>query len=447
MRSARPKVMHSLANKPLLTYALNTAQQLSPESIRVVVGHGAEQVKEHFADRPVVWCLQQEQRGTGHAVSIALGQTTDQIIADDDAVVVLYGDVPLISMQTIQPLLTGLAEHDLALLTATLKDPNGYGRILRDPNQRVCGIIEHKDASTEQREIDEINTGMLAARAGVLNSALERIDCDNAQQEYYLTDIVELCYQDGHSITSAQPGDLNEIEGVNSRAELARAESMYREMQANRCMTDGLTIVDPRRFDLRGELAFGMDCTVDVNVILNGQVTLGNNVYIHANCILSDCVLGDNTVIHPNTVLEDCTIGNEVNIGPFARIRPGTQLDDQVRIGNFVELKNSQLGVDSKVNHLSYVGDSTVGEQTNIGAGVITCNYDGANKHKTVIGNHAFIGSNAQLVAPVIVEDGATVAAGSTITMRVPQGNLGVARSKQRNISSWKRPTKDGKTK
>ncbi len=437
MYSQLPKVLHTLAGKPLLAYSIETALQLQAETINIVVGHGSDQVKEAFPTADVQWCEQEQQLGTGDAVKSALPN-----IPDGDNVIILYGDVPLIKASTLTPLVDSLKSHNLAVLTAILSNPSGYGRITRDPNQRIDGIVEQKDASAEQLNITEINTGILAANAGRLKTWLSRITADNAQQEYYLTDIVALAYQDGDIIYASQPQNLNEIDGINSKTELARTERILQQQLAHDCTQRGLSIIDPNRFDLRGSIEFGYDCSVDINVIFNGKVSLGNNVTIHANCIISDSHIGDNTVIHPQTVLEDCIIGAAVNVGPFARIRPGTKLEDTVRIGNFVELKNSALAEGSKVNHLSYVGDSTVGRETNIGAGVITCNYDGANKHQTIIGDHAFIGSNAQLVAPVTVEDNATIAAGSTITNKVPDGNLAVARNKQRNIPGWQRPVK-----
>ena len=438
MQSDKPKVLAPLAQRPLLAHVIETAEQLSADAIHIVIGHGAQQIKQVFENEQVNWCLQAEQLGTGHAVKIALPD-----IPDGDNVIVLYGDVPLIQATTLTPLLDSLETHPLALLTAVVDDPTGYGRITRTPNQNINGIVEQKDATQEQLSIDEINTGILAAKANQLKGWLEQINSNNSQQEYYLTDIVALAHNDGCKIFSAQPDDVSEIDGINSKTELARTERILQAKTAQDCMQRGLTILDPNRFDLRGSFDFGRDCLVDINCVLNGKVKLGNNVTIHANCVLTNCDIGDNTVIHPNTVLEDCVVGQHVNIGPFARIRPGTQLSDDVRIGNFVELKNAKLSLGSKVNHLSYVGDAAVGKNTNIGAGVITCNYDGANKHKTEIGDNAFIGSDSQLVAPVKISDNATIAAGSTITGNVPKDHLAVARNKQRNIAGWKRPVKN----
>ena len=449
MQSDKPKVLAPLAQRPLLAHVIDTAKELQASAIHIVIGHGAEQVKHAFPSSGISgginndisnnirWCLQSEQLGTGHAVKIALSG-----IPESDNVIVLYGDVPLIQASTLTPLLNSLETHPLALLTAEIGNPTGYGRITRTPNQNINGIVEQKDANAEQLAINEINTGILAAKASYLRTWLERINNDNAQNEYYLTDIVALAYADDCKIFSTQPNDVTEIDGINSKVELARTERVLQSKLAQDCMQRGLTILDPSRFDLRGSFDFGKDCVTDINCVFNGQVTLGNNVTIHANCILSNCEIGDNSTIHPNTVLEDCVVGQHVNIGPFARVRPGTKLNDEVRIGNFVELKNAKLSSGSKVNHLSYVGDAEVGKNTNIGAGVITCNYDGANKHKTTIGDNAFIGSDSQLVAPVEINDNVTIAAGSTITGNVPQGHLAVARSKQRNIAGWKRPVK-----
>lgn len=437
MKSALPKVLAPLAAKPLLAHVIQTAKQLDAASINVVVGHGADEVRSTFANEDINWCVQTQQKGTGHAVK----QGIPNLPAGDIALV-LYGDVPLITAQTLQSLTQGLNDHPLAVLTAIFDNPTGYGRIIRDEKNALSGIVEQKDASEQQQTIKEINTGILAANVGKLTQWLNALDTNNAQGEEYLTDVVGIAYQSGETIFATQPNSNDEINGINSKVELAAIERRYQHLQAQKCLEQGLTIIDPTRFDLRGEINFGKDCLLDINTIINGQVSLGDNVTIHANCVLSNCEIGDNTVIHPNTVLEDCRIGNSANVGPFARIRPGTVLADETRIGNFVELKNTELATGSKVNHLSYVGDSQVGENTNIGAGVITCNYDGANKHKTIIGDNAFIGSNAQLVAPVTVASGATIAAGSTITQAVPEKSLAVARSKQKNIAGWKRPVK-----
>jgi len=437
MKSSLPKVLAPLAGKAMLAHVIDTAKQLSPSSIKVVIGHGADQVKQTFSKENVDWVIQEQQNGTGNAVKQAIPS-----LPSEDNVIVLYGDVPLISTQTLQQLLAKLKSHKLTVLTAKLADPSGYGRIIRDENDQLCSIIEQKDASIAQQAIDEINTGFLAANVAGLTDWLSALNTNNAQGEEYLTDVVSIAHESGEAIGSVKAENLIEIQGVNSKLDLASIERQFQLSQAQHYMEQGLTIIDPNRFDVRGSFSFGQDCQLDINVIIQGNVNLGNNVTIHANCILSDCDIGDNTEILPNTVLENCQIGNNVNIGPFARIRPGTTLANDSKVGNFVELKNTRLSSGSKVNHLSYVGDSQVGENTNIGAGVITCNYDGANKHQTIIGDNAFIGSNTQLVAPVKVENGATVAAGSTITQTVPEKNLAVARSKQKNLAGWQRPKK-----
>lgn len=437
MRSNSPKVLAKLANKPLLAYVIDAAYNLGAHKIHVVVGHEAEQVKGAFPNPDLHWCNQEQQLGTGDAVKIALPN-----IPDEDRVLILYGDVPLIKTHYLQSLIDNLGNHELSILTATLEDATGYGRIIRDPNLRVNGIVEHKDANKEQLSINEINTGILAANAKHLKQWLEKLQPNNAQGEYYLTDIVSFAYNDECSIFTDQPENVLEIEGINSRVELAQKERQLQSSIAQKYLKNGLSIVDPLRLDVRGKLDFGADCSVDINTIINGNVELGNNVIIHANCILTDCKIKDNTVVHPNSVLEGCNVGANVNIGPFARVRPGTNITDSVKIGNFVEIKNSLLHSGSKVNHLSYIGDSEVGKNSNIGAGTITCNYDGVNKHKTKIGDNAFIGSNSQLIAPVEIANNATIAAGSTIINSVPEGNLAVARSRQKNLKGWKRPIK-----
>ena len=438
MKSALPKVLAPLAAKPLLAHVIHTAKTIEAASINVVVGHGAEQVRTAFKNENINWHVQTEQKGTGHAVKQGIPD-----LPDEDVALVLYGDVPLITAATLRNLIQDLDTHQLAILTAIFDNPTGYGRIVRNEKNHITGIVEQQDASVEQQAIQEINTGILAGNIGKLKQWLNALNTNNAQSEEYLTDVVSIANQAGEIIVATQPQSNDEINGINSKVELAAIERLYQQMAAQQCMEQGLTVIDPARFDLRGELNFKQDCTLDINTIINGKVSLGRNVTIHANCVLTDCTIGDDTIIHPNTVLENCQIGKNANVGPFARIRPGTVLANETRIGNFVELKNTQLATGSKVNHLSYVGDSLVGQDTNIGAGVITCNYDGANKHQTIIGDNAFIGSNAQLVAPVTVADGATIAAGSTITQKVPEGHLAVARSKQKNLAGWARPKKN----
>ncbi len=436
MKSAMPKVLHRLAHLPLLEHVYRAACALHPEGIHIVYGHGGEAVARQLAHLEARWVEQPEQLGTGHAVGRALPE-----LADDARVLVLYGDVPLVRPAT----LLGLAEAGdgaLALLTAQVVDPAGYGRILRDADGRVQGIVEHKDAREEQRRIKEINTGMLAVPTGLLRGWLENLDNDNAQGEYYLTDIVALAVGDGVEVRTVQPERRTEILGVNDRVQLAHLERHYQHMNAEQLMRAGVTLRDPARFDLRGELEAGRDVVIDVNVVIEGRVRLGDRVEIGPGVVLRETSVGDDVKIDANSVVESAKIAAGCRIGPFSRIRPGTELADEVHIGNFVELKNSQIGKGSKINHLSYVGDTTVGAGVNIGAGTITCNYDGANKHRTVIGDGAFIGSNTQLIAPVEIGAGATIGAGSTISSDAPPGELTLGRARQTTIKGWKRPTK-----
>ena len=437
MRSALPKVLHNIANKPLLQHVLDTAEQLSPNKIHVVVGHGSDQVKTSCNSKNINWVLQKEQLGTGHAVQQAMSA-----VSDKSNVLVLYGDVPLIQKKTLEQLNNAAEHHELALLTAIMQDPTGYGRITRDNSNQVNGIVEQKDASQEQLDIDEINTGFLCAPAKKLNEWLTKIDNNNAQQEYYLTDIVELAYKNGSPIATLHPKNNSETIGINSRSELATVERLYQTLQAERLMTLGVTIIDPQRIDIRGDVTFGQDCVIDINAVIEGPCTLGDNVHIEPNCVIKQAALGNNVTIHSHSVVEQAQIGDNAHIGPFARLRPGSNLESDVRIGNFVEVKNTVMAKGAKANHLSYVGDATVGQNTNIGAGVITCNYDGANKHKTEIGENAFIGSDSQLVAPVKIGDNATVGAGATITTDVPADQLAISRAKQRHVDGWKRPKK-----
>jgi bifunctional UDP-N-acetylglucosamine pyrophosphorylase / glucosamine-1-phosphate N-acetyltransferase len=437
MKSRMPKVLHPLGGEPLLRHVLRAASVLAPDRVHVVYGHGGPQVREAFGDDSINWVHQSEQRGTGHAVQQVLPE-----IAGDRQVLVLYGDVPLISPASLEAL-GAAGQRGLAVLTVTLPDPSGYGRIIRDDAGRVVRIVEDKDAVGAERDIPEVNTGFLAAPATMLREWLSRVGCGNNQGEYYLTDVVEIAVASGTPVADVSARDPWEVAGVNRRSELALLEREYQKRRALELADCGVTVLDPYRLDMRGEVRFGLDCVVDVNVLLEGPLSLGDNVRVGANCCLTNVRVGDNVVIRPNTVIEDAVIGNGAMIGPFARIRPGTRIADDVHVGNFVELKNADLGSGAKVNHLSYVGDAGIGERSNIGAGVITCNYDGAHKHRTDIGADAFIGSNSQIVAPVRIGDGATVGAGSTITQDVPDNALAVSRGRQRNIQGWKRPTKE----
>ncbi len=437
MRSNLPKVLHRLAGRPLLQHVITTARQLTPERIVVVYGHGGEQVRAAHPDPDLIWVEQAEQLGTGHAVEQALPELQGM-----DRVLVLYGDVPLISAATLFSLLDAAAGTDLALLTAELNEPNGYGRIVRDETGDVLRIVEQKDATAEEQAIREINTGFLVADGAKLAAWIERLENSNAQGEFYLTDIVELAVADGVEVHAAITTEESEVTGVNDRQQLACLEREFQQQQAQRLMMEGVTLRDPARFDLRGELTVGRDVEIDVNVLLEGEVSLGDGVRIGANNVLRNCRVGAGTLIKENCVVDDAVIGEHCIVGPFARIRPETVLKNSARVGNFVEIKKSEIGEGSKVNHLSYVGDTQMGATVNVGAGTITCNYDGANKHRTIIGDNVFIGSDTQLVAPVEVKPGATIGAGSTITKDAPADTLTLSRSKQVSLSSWTRPVK-----
>jgi len=440
MKSDLPKVLHTLAGKTLLNHVLDAAAELQPDKVHIVIGHGADQVKASVAgsthDIDVGWVMQTQQLGTGHAVMQALPQ-----INPESTVLIIAGDVPLIQAQTLRPLCN--LQSGIHLLTAELEDASGFGRILRDgPGGPVIAIVEHKDASSEQWEIREINTGVMSARARDLNNWLARVENNNAQGEYYLPDIIELAVADGKAVQAHIAPDTVQIMGINSRVELAQLERRYQLQQANRLMQNGVSLADPTRTDIRGTLSAGEDCFIDFNTLFELDVQLGKRVHIGPNVIIRNSRIGDDCHIEANSVIDSADIAANCDIGPFARIRPETRLMQGSRIGNFVEIKKSVIGAGSKVNHLSYVGDSRVGDRVNIGAGVITCNYDGAYKHLTVIGNDAFIGSDCQLVAPVEVGAGATIGAGSTIRKDAPVGGLTLTHTKQVTLANWRRPSK-----
>lgn len=437
MYSDLPKVLHELAGEPLLTHVLRRVKQLHPQSVHVVYGHGGELLRDRYQKEAVNWILQEQQQGTGHAVQTALPE-----VQSGSKVLVVYGDVPLVEVGELLVLTEAAAVGRPALLTARLDSPDGYGRVVRSDSGSVSGIVEHKDASPAQLRISEINTGFIAASASDLARWLEHLDAGNAQQEYYLTDVITIAVKEGCMVADMQVSDPATVQGVNSKTELALVERYYQRKRAGYFLKQGVTIVDPSRIDIRGEVCFGRDCVIDVNTVLQGPLKVGDGVRIEANSVLSNCTIGDQARIKPNCVIEGAEIGRRAIIGPFARIRPGARAADDVHIGNFVEVKNSELGTGTKVNHLSYVGDSTVGKEVNIGAGVITCNYDGANKHRTQIGDRVFVGSSSQLIAPVKVGDGATIGAGSTITDDVPADNLAVERAKQKHVKGWRRPQK-----
>jgi len=441
MKSDLPKVLHLLGGKPLLSHVISTAANLAPERIHVVYGHGGERVRAALVDAPVHWVEQAERLGTGHAVAQAMPG-----VGHDATVLVLYGDVPLVPAATLASLCEQAARDRLALLTVELANPKGYGRILRNDAGEVTAIVEEKDASDVQRQVREVNTGILAVPGYLLAGWLGRLRNDNAQREYYLTDIVALAVADGVGVQAFAAANEDDVLGVNDKLQLAHLERVLQRRQAEVLMREGLTLADPARFDLRGTLDIGRDVMVDVGVVMEGRVRLADGVRVGANCYLRDVEIGPGTEVRPMSVLEEARIGSECHIGPFARIRPGTVLAPHAHVGNFVELKNAQVGEGSKINHLSYVGDTTMGRDVNIGAGTITCNYDGANKHRTVIGDRVFVGSDTQLVAPVTVHDDATIGAGSTITREAPAGQLTLSRSPQKSIAGWKRPVKKPKS-
>ncbi|HEX7237545.1 MAG TPA: bifunctional UDP-N-acetylglucosamine diphosphorylase/glucosamine-1-phosphate N-acetyltransferase GlmU [Gammaproteobacteria bacterium] len=441
MNSALPKVLQPLAGRPILAHVLATARALRPAAIHVVYGHGGEEVRAAFADQPdLAWALQAEQLGTGHAVMQAM-----PAIPDDHRVLVLCGDVPLVRAQTLVRLIGDSTAGKLALLTARLADATGYGRVLRNARGDVTRIVEQNDATDEERRITEINTGLIAFDAKPLRRYLGDLKSNNAQHEYYLTDVVGMAVSERVQVDGIAAESPAEVLGINDRAQLAAAERALQRRLAAELMERGVTLADPERLDVRGEVVVGRDVFIDVGVVLEGRVVLGDRVRLEAYAVVRNCTLGAGTVVHPHCHLESSAAGDDCEIGPFSRLRPGVVLSGHVKVGNFVEMKNTHVAPHSKVNHLTYVGDATVGTKVNVGAGTITCNYDGANKHRTVIGDNAFIGSGVMLVAPVEVGAGATIGAGSTITKDTPEGELTLARSKQVTIPGWQRPKKKPK--
>lgn len=463
MQSSLPKVLHTIAGQPMLSHVLNAALSLKPDRLMVVIGHGAEVIRQAYRDRTDIhFVMQAEQLGTGHAVQ----QTSDQLFmsssalatntvnavsrasphhstntAINDLTMVLYGDVPLVQSETLRKL-QAAASQGLALLTETLPDPTGYGRIVRNAQGQVTSIVEQKDATDTQRQIQEVNTGMLVARTAFLNKWLDAIKNDNAQGEFYLTDIVAMAVADGIAIQTVHPASAYETLGVNSRVQQAVLERLWQTELARRQLEAGVTLIDPARFDLRGELQCGRDVTIDVGCVFEGQVHLADGVHVGPHCVLKNVDVGPDTHIEAYSHLQDAQIGAEARVGPYARVRPGSVLGNRSHVGNFVEIKNTQLGQDSKANHLAYVGDADVGERVNIGAGTITCNYDGVNKYRTIIEDDAFIGSDTQLVAPVRVGAGATLGAGTTLTADAPPNTLTLSRTKQVTLKNWQRPVR-----
>ena len=436
MKSTLPKVLHPLAGLPLVQHVINTSKELKPKFINVVYGHGGEKVQKLINDPEINWVLQKEQLGTGHAVD----QVSDQL-KDDQLILILYGDVPLIHIDTLADLLKQ-ASDGISLLTVNLENPLGYGRIVRNTSGLVENITEEKDASDTIRKIHEVNTGIMAVKADLLKGWLGQLDNRNAQKEYYLTDIIAMAVKDNYTVHTTQPDNEYEVMGVNNRIQLAELERYYQKEQANKLMAGGITLIDPARIDIRGELIHGQDISIDINTVFEGKNLIGNNVSIGANCIIKDSTIADDVEILPMSILDNAIVGKGSKVGPYARLRPGTKLSENTHIGNFVEIKKSFIDMGSKVNHLTYVGDSIVGKNVNIGAGTITCNYDGANKHQTIIEDNVFVGSATQLVAPVKIGKNATIGAGSTITTDVAEGELAITRVKQKSIQGWTRPVK-----
>lgn len=441
MHSTTPKVLHPLGGKALLAHVLDTAVALQPTAIHVIYGHGGEALPLAFSGLhyapDVNWVEQAEQLGTGHALSLALP-------AVDPAaeVLVLYGDVPLVGPETLAPLVETSQRGELGVLTAEVDNPTGYGRVVVDDCGNIRAIIEHKDATSAEQAITEINTGFMAAPAACFVRWLQQLTQNNAQGEYYLTDVAALASAEGLTVAATRAEIAGDVLGVNSRGDLAILERRYQQLQAEELMRAGVTLQDPKRFDLRGVLTAGRDCTIDINVIIEGEVILGDRVQVGPNSVLKNCRVGEDSTIEANCLIDEAVIAAKCQVGPFARLRPGTCLEEGSRVGNFVETKKTTLGQGSKANHLAYLGDAQVGRNVNIGAGVITCNYDGANKHLTVIGDNAFIGSDSQLVAPVVVGTDATIGAGSTISKDAPEGKLTFSRGRQTTVKGWKRPKK-----
>jgi bifunctional UDP-N-acetylglucosamine pyrophosphorylase/glucosamine-1-phosphate N-acetyltransferase len=437
MKSLLPKVLHPLGGKPLLQHVINMAETIPNSNITVVSGYGSEQIQNSIAGKDLKYVYQAEQLGTANAV-----QTAAPNLDSNGITLVLYGDVPLISSKTVLSTLKVVNNNTMGLLTVVLENPEGYGRIVRDREGDICGIIEQKDATSQDLKIQEVNTGVMAIRTNLLQKWLLQIGNDNAQNEYYLTDIISIADTAGIKIKAVNPGTPEEVKGVNTRKQLSKLERFYQQKQADKLMENGATLADPTRVDIRGTVFCDADTFIDVNTVFEGEVKLGKNVSVGPNCFILGSSIGDNVKIKANTIIENSTICNGVEVGPFARVRPGTLLSDNSKIGNFVEVKNTEVGKGSKISHLSYVGDSQLGKDVNVGAGTITCNYDGANKNKTIIGDDSFIGSNTSLVAPLTIGKNATIGAGSTIIKDIPDNELSVSRSPQLNKSGWVRPKK-----
>lgn len=436
MKSSLPKVLHPIAGKPMVAHIIETAESLNCKAINLVYGHQAQTLQQGLSDYSLNWCLQEQQLGTGHAVQQAIGN-----VQDDDDVMILVGDAPLISSTTLHNLLEVKKRADLALLTVNMASPTGMGRIIRH-NGNITAIVEHKDATPDQLAITEINTGMMVMGGADLKRWIGQLSNSNAQAEYYLTDVIAMAAAEGKRIQAAHPEWEREVEGINNKAQLASLERAYQQRNAQAMLLDGVSLADPQRIDVRGSLHCGQDVSIDVNCVFEGEVRLGNNVSIGANCVLRNCSIGDNSVIEGFCHIDGADVAQACSVGPYARLRPAAQLQQGAKVGNFCEIKKATIGTGSKVNHLSYIGDAELGANVNIGAGTITCNYDGVNKSKTIIADKVFVGSNSSLVAPVNIGENATIGAGSTITKNVETEQLAVARGKQRNISGWDKPTK-----
>lgn len=436
MKSKLPKVLHPIAGRPMVQHVVDAADALSPANTVVIYGHAGETVKAAVTGRHLRWVEQAEQLGTGHAVAQALPYL------EEDIVLVLYGDVPLIQPQTLRDFIARVNDQSLALMTLNLDDPSGYGRVIRDSKGKVQRVVEQKDASEEEKAVGEINTGILACTRRFMNDSLPQLSNRNAQGEYYLTDLIAMAVDAGMDVVTEQPSHAWEVDGVNDRVQLSRLERVYQEVHAETLMREGVTLLDPARLDIRGQAQVASDVTIDINVILEGKVTIDEGAQIGANCLIRDAHIGADAVIEAHSVIDGAVVGEHCQVGPFARLRPGTELAAKAKVGNFVETKKAYVGEGSKVNHLTYIGDSHIGKDVNLGAGTITCNYDGVNKFQTVMKDGAFVGSNSSLVAPVTIGENATVGAGSVVTKDVPAQQLAVARGQQRNIKNWSRPTK-----
>ena len=436
MKSDLPKVLHPIAGRPMVQHVVDAAGALDPDNTVLIYGHGGDAVRQAVTGSRLQWAEQAEQLGTGHAVAQALPHL------EEDVVLVLYGDVPLIQPQTLRDFVARVDDQSLALMTLTLDDPSGYGRVIRDGDGKVRRVVEQKDASDDEKAVREINTGILACPRRFLNDSLPRLSNSNAQGEYYLTDLIAMAVDAGMEVVTEQPGHAWEVDGVNDRVQLARLERVYQRVRAESLMRAGVTLLDPARLDIRGNLQCGQDVTLDINTVLVGDVVIGDRVTVGPNCLIRNARIGSGTHIEANSVVDGAVVGEECQVGPFARLRPGTELAARAKVGNFVETKKAYVGEGSKVNHLTYIGDSRIGKGVNVGAGTITCNYDGVNKFQTVMKDGAFIGSNSSLVAPVTIGENATVGAGSVVTKDVPDQGLAVARGQQRNIQNWSRPEK-----